>query len=151
MCCNYQKNYRFAEDNQWMFNKQKSKERTNLYTVFCLSVSISYLEKKLSSQGVLWVLGTRKSLTNVLKILFVYFVINRILTQKLVNYWNIEERTGLFTNSAPQLCRPSTHSLPSYLLSISALLFTSLSESRSACLLDLSISFHTHCCRHSFI
>lgn len=73
----------------------------------------------------------------VLKMLFVNFVISRILTQKLVNCWKIEERTGLFTNSAPQLCRPSTHSLPSSLLSISALLFTSLSESRSACLLAL--------------
>lgn len=112
-------------------------ERLNKSLLSVILVWVFAIGGKLSTQGVLWVLGTRENLKKVLKILFVNFVIRRILTQKLVNCWKIEERTGLFTNSGPQLCRPSTHSLPSSLLSISALLFTSLFESRSACLLAL--------------
>lgn len=112
-------------------------ERLNKSLLSVVLVWVFAIGGKLSTQGLLWMLGTRENLKRVLKMLFVNFVISRILTQKLVNCWKIEERTGLFTNSAPQLCRPSTHSLPSSLLSISALLFTSLSESRSACLLAL--------------
>lgn len=98
-------------------------ERLNKSLLSVVLVWVFAIGGKLSTQGVLWVLGNRENL-KVLKILFVNFVIRRILTRKLVNCWKIEERTGLFTNSGPQLCRPSTHSLPSSLLSISALLFT---------------------------